>query len=57
MSIQGKLEYEESNILQLELNHIKREVDRKLAEKDEEMEKIKRKSQRFGRVHAEHSGL
>ena len=32
--------------MQLELNQIKGEVDRKLAEKDEEMEQIKRNSQR-----------
>uniref|UniRef100_A0AAZ3QPH1 Myosin motor domain-containing protein n=1 Tax=Oncorhynchus tshawytscha TaxID=74940 RepID=A0AAZ3QPH1_ONCTS len=32
--------------LQLELNQIKGEVDRKIAEKDEEMEQIKRNSQR-----------
>ena len=42
--LQGTLEHEESKILrvQLELNQIKGEVDRKLAEKDEEMEQIKR---------------
>ena len=33
--------------MQLELNQIKGEVDRKLAEKDEEMEQIKRSSQRM----------
>ncbi|CAB1317936.1 unnamed protein product [Coregonus sp. 'balchen'] len=45
----GTLEHEESKILrvQLELNQIKGEVDRKLAEKDEEMEQIKRNSQRM----------
>uniref|UniRef100_A0A672ZXE5 Myosin motor domain-containing protein n=1 Tax=Sphaeramia orbicularis TaxID=375764 RepID=A0A672ZXE5_9TELE len=45
---EGTLEHEESKILrvQLELNQIKGEVDRKLAEKDEEMEQIKRNSQR-----------
>lgn len=32
--------------MQLELNQIKGEVDRKIAEKDEEMEQIKRNSQR-----------
>jgi hypothetical protein len=32
--------------VQLELNQIKGEVDRKIAEKDEEMEQIKRNSQR-----------
>ena len=42
------MEHEESKILrvQLELNQIKGEVDRKLAEKDEEMEQIKRNSLR-----------
>uniref|UniRef100_A0A8C1QWS7 Myosin motor domain-containing protein n=1 Tax=Cyprinus carpio TaxID=7962 RepID=A0A8C1QWS7_CYPCA len=41
---EGTLEHEESKILrvQLELNQVKGEVDRKLAEKDEEMEQIKR---------------
>uniref|UniRef100_A0A7N6BWJ1 Myosin motor domain-containing protein n=1 Tax=Anabas testudineus TaxID=64144 RepID=A0A7N6BWJ1_ANATE len=45
---EGTLEHEESKILrvQLELNQIKGEVDRKLAEKDEEIEQIKRNSQR-----------
>ncbi|XP_035245190.1 myosin heavy chain, fast skeletal muscle-like [Anguilla anguilla] len=45
---EGTLEHEESKILriQLELNQIKGEIDRKLAEKDEEMEQIKRNSQR-----------
>ena len=44
----GTLEHEEAKILrvQLELNQIKGEVDRKLAEKDEEMEQIKRNSHR-----------
>uniref|UniRef100_A0A3Q3ITE2 Myosin heavy chain, fast skeletal muscle-like n=1 Tax=Monopterus albus TaxID=43700 RepID=A0A3Q3ITE2_MONAL len=45
---EGTIEHEEAKILrvQLELNQIKGEVDRKLAEKDEEMEQIKRNSQR-----------
>ncbi|XP_037112572.1 myosin heavy chain, fast skeletal muscle-like isoform X2 [Syngnathus acus] len=45
---EGTLEHEEAKILriQLELNQVKGEVDRKLAEKDEEMEQIKRNSQR-----------
>uniref|UniRef100_A0A8C7KUU2 Myosin heavy chain, fast skeletal muscle-like n=1 Tax=Oncorhynchus kisutch TaxID=8019 RepID=A0A8C7KUU2_ONCKI len=44
----GTLEHEESKILrvQLELNQIKGEVDRKIAEKDEEIEQIKRNNQR-----------
>nr|XP_023699012.1 myosin heavy chain, fast skeletal muscle-like [Paramormyrops kingsleyae] len=46
---EGTLEHEESKILriQLELNQVKGEIDRKLAEKDEEMEQIKRNSQRI----------
>ena len=46
--MQATLEHEESKILrvQLELNQIKGEIERKLAEKDEEMEQIKRNSQR-----------
>ncbi|KAL0978177.1 hypothetical protein UPYG_G00167070 [Umbra pygmaea] len=45
---EGTLEHEESKFLriQLELNQIKGEVDRKLKEKDEEIEQIKRNSQR-----------
>uniref|UniRef100_A0AAR2L9U2 Myosin motor domain-containing protein n=1 Tax=Pygocentrus nattereri TaxID=42514 RepID=A0AAR2L9U2_PYGNA len=45
---EGTLEHEESKILrvQLEFNQLKSEIDRKLAEKDEEMEQIKRNSQR-----------
>ncbi|KAF4093519.1 hypothetical protein AMELA_G00002870 [Ameiurus melas] len=45
---EGTLEHEESKILriQLELTQVKSEIDRKLAEKDEEMEQIKRNSQR-----------
>ncbi|KAJ8011094.1 hypothetical protein DPEC_G00054620 [Dallia pectoralis] len=47
--IYATLEHEESKILrvQLELNQIKGEVDRKIAEKEEEMEQIKRNSQRM----------
>ena len=46
--MQATLEHEESKIIriQLELTQVKGEVDRKLAEKDEEMEQIKRNSQR-----------
>ncbi|KAK3536365.1 hypothetical protein QTP86_007718 [Hemibagrus guttatus] len=45
---EGTLEHEESKILriQLELTQVKSEIDRKLAEKDEEIEQIKRNSQR-----------
>ncbi|XP_008284560.1 myosin heavy chain, fast skeletal muscle-like, partial [Stegastes partitus] len=45
---EATLEHEESKILrvQLELTQVKSEVDRKLAEKDEEIEQIKRNSQR-----------
>ncbi|KAM9324338.1 myosin-4-like [Gastrophryne carolinensis] len=45
---EGSLEHEEAKILrvQLELNQIKGEVDRKIAEKDEEIEQLKRNSQR-----------
>uniref|UniRef100_A0AAR2KK08 Myosin motor domain-containing protein n=1 Tax=Pygocentrus nattereri TaxID=42514 RepID=A0AAR2KK08_PYGNA len=45
---EGTLEHQESKILriQLELTQVKSEIDRKLAEKDEEMEQIKRNSQR-----------
>uniref|UniRef100_A0A3Q3XCF8 Myosin, heavy chain b n=1 Tax=Mola mola TaxID=94237 RepID=A0A3Q3XCF8_MOLML len=45
---EATLEHEESKFIriQLELTQIKGEVDRKLAEKDEEMEQIKRNSQR-----------
>lgn len=40
---QGTLEHEESKTLriQLELNQIKAEVDRKLAEKDEEIDNLR----------------
>ncbi|XP_040180456.1 myosin-1B-like [Rana temporaria] len=46
---EGSLEHEESKILriQLELNQLKSEVDRKIAEKDEELEQLKRNSQRI----------
>uniref|UniRef100_A0A6I8R3M0 Myosin, heavy chain 8, skeletal muscle, perinatal n=1 Tax=Xenopus tropicalis TaxID=8364 RepID=A0A6I8R3M0_XENTR len=45
---EGSLEHEEAKILriQLELNQVKSEVDRKIAEKDEEIEQLKRNSQR-----------
>ncbi|XP_068120018.1 myosin-1B-like [Hyperolius riggenbachi] len=45
---EGSLEHEGAKTLriQLELNQIKSEVDRKLAEKDEEMDQLKRNSQR-----------
>ncbi|XP_068104682.1 myosin-1B-like [Hyperolius riggenbachi] len=45
---EGSLEHEESKILriQLELNQIKSEIDRKIAEKDEEIDQLKRNSQR-----------
>lgn len=45
---QATLEHEESKILrvQLELTQVKSEIDRRLAEKDEEIEQIKRNSQR-----------
>ncbi|XP_078081485.1 myosin-4-like [Mustelus asterias] len=45
---EASLEYEESKILrvQLELNQIKSEVDRKIAEKDEEIDQLKRNHQR-----------
>ena len=45
---QGSLEHEESKILrvQLELSQVKAELDRKVAEKDEEIEQLKRNSQR-----------
>uniref|UniRef100_A0AAX7TQP3 Myosin, heavy chain b n=1 Tax=Astatotilapia calliptera TaxID=8154 RepID=A0AAX7TQP3_ASTCA len=45
---EATLEHEESKILriQLELTQVKSEVDRKIAEKDEEIEQIKRNSQR-----------
>lgn len=45
---QASLDHEESKILhvQLDLNQLKSEVDKKLAEKDEEIEQLKRNSQR-----------
>uniref|UniRef100_A0A3Q2QRR2 Myosin-1B-like n=1 Tax=Fundulus heteroclitus TaxID=8078 RepID=A0A3Q2QRR2_FUNHE len=45
---EASLEHEESKILraQLELNQVKSEVDKKLAEKDEEIDQLKRNSQR-----------
>nr|XP_019610779.1 PREDICTED: myosin-13 [Rhinolophus sinicus] len=45
---EGSLEHEESKTLrvQLELSQAKSELDRKVAEKDEEMEQLKRNSQR-----------
>ncbi|XP_051985602.1 myosin heavy chain, fast skeletal muscle [Xyrauchen texanus] len=45
---EATLEHEESKILriQLELTQVKGEIDRRLAEKDEEIEQIKRNSQR-----------
>eukprot|EP00073_Rattus_norvegicus_P038816 XP_008766144.1 PREDICTED: myosin-13 isoform X1 [Rattus norvegicus] len=47
-SLRGSLEHEESKILrvQLELSQVKSELDRKVTEKDEEIEQIKRNSQR-----------
>ncbi|KAL0596841.1 Myosin-13 [Plecturocebus cupreus] len=44
----GSLEHEESKILrvQLELSQVKSELDRKVTEKDEEIEQLKRNSQR-----------
>nr|XP_021510520.1 myosin-13-like [Meriones unguiculatus] len=46
--VEGSLEHEESKILrvQLELSQVKSELDRKVTEKDEEIEQIKRNSQR-----------
>ncbi|KAM4692080.1 myosin-1B-like isoform 2-T2 [Rhinophrynus dorsalis] len=45
---EGSLEHEASKVLriQLELNQVKSEVDRKIAEKDEEIDQLKRNSQR-----------
>lgn len=45
---QGSLEHEESKILrvQLELSQVKSELDRKVTEKDEEIEQLKRNGQR-----------
>uniref|UniRef100_A0A4W5MG38 Myosin motor domain-containing protein n=1 Tax=Hucho hucho TaxID=62062 RepID=A0A4W5MG38_9TELE len=49
---EGTLEHEEAKILrvQLELNQIKGEVDRKIAEKDEEMDQIKRNIEQYTSV-------
>ncbi len=46
--LQGSLEHEEGKILraQLEFNQIKTDIERKLAEKDEEMDQSKRNLQR-----------
>nr|XP_011725973.1 myosin-13 [Macaca nemestrina] len=46
--VEGSLEHEESKILrvQLELSQVKSELDRKVIEKDEEIEQLKRNSQR-----------
>lgn len=48
LTVQASLEHEESRILrvQLELTQVKGEVDRRLAEKDEEIEQMKRNHQR-----------
>ncbi|XP_069809378.1 myosin-4-like [Dendropsophus ebraccatus] len=45
---EGSLEHEGAKVLriQLELNQVKSEVDRKVAEKDEEIDQLKRSSQR-----------
>lgn len=45
---QGSLEHEEGKILrvQLELNQVKSDVDRRTAEKDEEIQQLKRNHQR-----------
>ncbi|XP_031717901.1 myosin heavy chain, fast skeletal muscle-like [Anarrhichthys ocellatus] len=45
---EAALEQEESKILrsQMELNHVKAEVERKVSEKDEEIDQLKRNSQR-----------
>lgn len=47
-TLKAALEHEEAKILriQLELTQVKSEIDRKLAEKDEEMEQLKRNYQR-----------
>ena len=47
--LQASLEHEESKILrvQLELAQVKGEVDRRVAEKDEEIEQMKRNNQRI----------
>ncbi|KAI4821699.1 hypothetical protein KUCAC02_007293 [Chaenocephalus aceratus] len=50
---EASLEHNESQILrvQLELNQVKGEVDKKISEKDEEMEQLKRNSQREVQIH------
>lgn len=47
-SLKAALEHEEAKILriQLELTQVKSEIDRKIAEKDEEIEQLKRNYQR-----------
>ena len=47
--LQASLEHEEGKILraQLEFNQVKADIERKLAEKDEEMEQAKRNQQRM----------
>ncbi|XP_058868221.1 myosin-6-like [Acipenser ruthenus] len=47
-TLQASLEHEEGKILraQLEFNQVKAEIERKLAEKDEEMDQAKRNNQR-----------
>ena len=47
--LQASLEHEEARILgvQLELNQVKGQVERKVAEKDEEIDQIKRNNQRI----------
>ena len=49
ISLQSSLEHEEGKILrvQLEFNQVKADIERKLAEKDEEMEQAKRNQQRI----------
>lgn len=48
LTVQASLEHEESRFLrvQLELTQVKGEVDRRLAEKDEDIEQMKRNHQR-----------
>lgn len=48
MFLKASLEQEESKILraQMELNQVKAEVDRKVVEKDEEIDQLKRNNQR-----------
>ena len=49
---QGSLKHEEGKILrvQLELNQLKSELDRKITEKEEEIEQLKRNSQRAAKA-------